>query len=192
MTTTESSIADRIRACRDEQADIDDAELRDPYRGAEDVSAWHKRNERRGQRRVELEHLVRELQTWGSLFDSHREAINVFTGAVRPIARELAYVIEHRAYEIDRGRIVKALPFVHDWLQALQAFSMALDHSDENTRRVITRELAAWFTARDGVASAEANHWSGRVRLPHPELGEGGLPDFVRWGIHRVDGDQPA
>ncbi|MEJ2860551.1 hypothetical protein [Actinomycetospora flava] len=181
-------VAEQLAALRAEAAQLELDELDDPMRAASDVAGWHARADQRRRRGVEIENELRDLEEWGALVLTHGDDVSRYTRVARPIATAYAHVIRFRVYK-DDVRVTHRKPRddVHAWLGAVQKLARAVP-DDDNTRRVVSRELEAWFRFRDAITDAERCHLSGGGPFPAPELSPDGLPPWVRWGIHRLDG----
>lgn len=196
MTTpadTAPDVTEQLAALRAEAGQIELDELDDPLRAASDVASWHARADQRRRRGVEIENEVRDLEEWGALALTHGDDVSRFTRVARPIATAYAHVIRWRVYKDDvRPANRKPRDDVHAWLAAVQKLSRTVP-DDENSRRVVSRELEAWFRYRDAITDAERCHHSGGGPFPAPELTPDGLPAWCRWGVHRLDrGDDHA
>lgn len=189
---TTDPVTDELAALDTERADIEAAVDRDPYRAADDLPAWHGRENRRRERLVEIEARRRDLEEWGALVLTHRDAVTRYQATARPIARRFARLTEHRTWRRDSGGLGQdrdtgtATRAITDWWRALAAFARSLDLDDEQARRVLVRETDAWVDLRNATLQAEVI-WAG-YDVPVPEAGiDGELPGWIRIGAHRTD-----
>jgi len=189
----DATAAERIHDLRAERARIDAHEAADPLDTAQDLDAWHLRNQQRSRRRAEIERQVRDLTDYGLLVDTHLPAIRAYLTDAAAVRAYLAPLANQRQGNPKGDSVTNAGRVdIFGWYHALLGLARALPFEHPDAQRVLDREYQAWLTARNGWAimqSLRYNQGQGGW-LPSPECGiDAGLPPGMRYGIYRIADD---
>ncbi|OLT12281.1 hypothetical protein BJF78_24795 [Pseudonocardia sp. CNS-139] len=155
----------------------------DPAALAADLDAWAGRDERRRDRRLQLERQARERAEYGELLDDPHLAavVRQYVAAVAEPKVALQYVADHGTFPTNTTAGSGRPNDLRKWWTAIGALARELPEDIPDASRYVRAEIRRWYRARDGYLSAFADRAG--VTVPRPEL-DGPLPHGLGHGLH--------